>query len=378
MSWNKLPIMSLDKLFEYKTLFTLIGAYGTGKTTLQSYLTDWLLVHDEKAIVFWLQPKNVLPYYLEELNKVLPEKFRGRIVVTSNLNDDLIWYDDKDKTNEELEEWLALQKLLCGDESGRFADRYSNAQEYTRAFGALLGSLRHKSMTGIVADQGNDFIVAAKEKSTLFIFTSLTDFVARKLQESGTDTIQRWINWNAYKLAQLTDFNRKKLKTEGWGLALVTNGTQTYLLPFKRPSWYSINLSTILRYLRPSDVFAREEEEEKSSFFNIKSVFIQCLLFADHVRRYAKLNPTPENMSHLFLMASPLFYDGKRRSLDNARALSKLPAYLCNTEDCPFCNNPEMFLEKLRELKNKRIFERPKTTLKQEQEISSLVGELIV
>ena len=373
MKWKNLPTYKIKTLFSQKRLCLLSGPVGTGKTTLQAYLVDYLLTNEPECHVYWLMLKSIV----ERFKSKLPKEFLERFHTTSNPNDDLIWYDSKGKTKLEFEKWLKAPKILVGDEVARFMDRFSNISEPTRVFGHLLGSIRQKSMTGILADQGNDFPVAGKEKGTYWLFTGATDFVAKKLQDSSTFRLQRWLNFNAPNLINLGEFNHYKLNQEGWGIAILTNGSRTWKFFFERPKWYTRDLSTILRYLRPSDILSIDSMEE-SKQVNINSNLFKCLMFAWHFMKDKKVNPTPEKLNNIFTMASPIFYDESRKDLPGkGRGYVQRAMVFCGTKDCPYCADPELYTQKLRILKDSRAFDKPKVTNEMQTEIIKLVEEIL-
>lgn len=374
MSWDQIPTIKPHELVnDPKRLILLTGPMRTGKTTMQMYLTDWFLRKNPTGLVFSLQLKSVE----EEFRKLMPEEYRERWITSPNLNDNRFWFDEKQKITKNIHEWLKLPKLFIGDELARFADRYSNVNENTRVFGSMLGLLGHKNMSGVVADQGNDFPVATKEKSTLWAFTGTTDFVGKKLQKSSGGRLQRWLDWNSSRLIELGEFNHRNIKTKGWGIALITNGgAKNYKFFFERPEWYTYEFSTILKYVKPSDVLAQDSMNEQK-LLNIKGKRLTCLLFAYHLLKDSGGKPTSEKLSNFYSMSSPVFYDSYDALPDDGRNWLGKAVFLCKTKDCSFCMDPELYKEKLAALKDFRAFKKPVISKDLQLEISQLIKEVV-
>lgn len=352
-----------------------MGPVGTGKTTLQSYLVDHLLHSDQNYTAYWLMFRSVKKYYDRELDKAMPETIRKRLISVSNPNDKLIWWDDEKKTESQIMKWLSSEKILVGDEISRFMDRYSNVKVATRQFGHLVAAIRQKNMHGIFADQSFDFPVAVKEKGTLWFFTGLNEFTGKKLQNVVTTKLQRWFDWNTHRLIALGDFNSYNLKTNGWGIAIVTNGNHTWRLDFKRPSWYTLELSEILKYLKPEDIFIEDENEGRS--INVEGRLFKCLLFAYHYMKDRNYKASCDLLNDLYFMGSPVFFDGEYRELPSGgRAFLRKAVAVCKTEKCPYCMNPEIYRDKLAELVNSRSFSKPTINKEVQAEIYDLLGEL--
>jgi len=372
--WALPPTLTKKQLFEIKRICLLLGPIGTGKTTLQAYLVDHLL-NQGNYTAHWLVFKSVKKYFDRELDKSMPKAIRNKLVTTSNPNDTLIWWNDKDKTEKEILDWISEDKILIGDEIARFMDRYSNPDKATRRFGHLVASLRQKGSHGIFADQGFDFPVATKEKATLWFFTGATDFVMKKLQDSSTSRLAYWLNYNAPKLVEIGYFNNINLKKpDGWGIAIITNGFNSWTMYFKRPSWYTYELSTVLKYLKPDDIGDLVINEGKS--YDLESDLFKCLLFAYHYmldKQFKK--PSNDMLNDLFFMASPIFYNGKRTDLPgNGRAFLRKAVAICKTKECPYCSNPTLYRDKLQELVDYRSYTKPRTSGDLQQEITELVG----
>lgn len=387
MSWVlRLKNMPITELADKKGVYFLTGPMGTGKTTIHAFITDFFIMTKPESKVIWLQLKSAEKYFRKALHPFI----RKRLVTTSSLIDDVIWFDNKNnRTRKELEAWLNAEKIANFDEIARHSDRYANSNEVTRTFGGLIGFTRQKNMISLISDQGLGFPIEAKEKRNYWIITGMNDFVAKSIQKICSSTMAWWIDRFSKQLAGLARFNNENLRKNGYGVAVVTNGEEHKKFFFIRPWWYTLELSTILKYVKPSDVFASLETENVRNYSTDSAEF-RCLMFAWHLlkrkmviatqtrSKSEAINTTPENLNSEFIKVSPLFYNGARKELPNkGRGKVQEADSFCKTKDCPYCTDPAHFRDLLKKLHELRTASIAPISPELQKEIDGVVEEMM-
>ena len=316
-----------------------MGNSGTGKSTFLVFLYAWWLEIVENSMGMWLIQKSIKKH----LENKIPEFYKKQ---TAIFDDPM----DKRWCGGESNPYLDNPKLLLCDELSKIFDKYSNYDIATRRFGGLTTIHRPKDVFMIACDQEWDFIHKLKQTRHWFMFTGAADNLGKKLAEQSTFAVRKWFEYNTSKLIILGEFNRKSLRETGFGIVIMTNGMQTYKIPFRRMPFFDMDFSRIFRYIEPEEIIYGDDPSDDSITFERESPFYKTLMFSYHIA-YAKYGEkvTKEKLSRIFRNAAKLFYDGTSKKLQNARFNIEIAKTDCGTEDCPFCIDYDFYLKKLEE-----------------------------
>jgi len=332
---TRLPSISPVKLLDKYRLFLEMGQSGTGKSTLQNYLWwVWWSLNPENR-TYWLVQKSIA----KEFRKLIPKNMENTSEVITNPLDKK-WCGGYSNLH------LDTPKFVIGDELSKIFDKYSNSGKITRKFSQLIGVHRPKRTTFLACDQEFDFIHKLKQISHWYILTGATDRLGKTLADNASWYVKRWFEYFTRALVELSEFNAEYLKKHGKGIAVVTNGVQTYKLLFVRPQFFTMDFSEIFKYLEPEDIDINDGEEER--IFDPDDKEFHALMLAWHIAK-AKFGqkPTKEHLRSIYKKTSYLFFEEFKDLPKDPRAEIADAKEFCGTTTCPFCNNRAYYQEHL-------------------------------
>lgn len=321
------------KLLNHVYNFLVVGPSGTGKTT---FLTAYAEHHHHEFNnnVFWLTFPSIRPY----LDKLLPDW----VHTTTDPMDPRFAGSSENPP----------RTAVIADEIARLISKYDHAKKGSRAFVDLIGIHRHKNFDFLASDQVFDFLKGVRTRAHWLVFTGLNDTIYYSLRDNLSPHLIRWLDMHQGSLLMIGEANRESIPN-GQGKVVITNGFQSYVLPFERPEWYSQELSTIWKNVSPEDLRKDQmaQQDEDPPMYDFDSKFHRSLMLAYHL--FKKIFPnqklTKERLAAVYLAASAAVYDTPRKLPDNGRGAPEL--LLVAHSHCPYCANEAEYVAALKKLK---------------------------
>ena len=343
------------KLLDHVYNYLIVGPSGTGKTT---FLSAYSSQHHKRfnSVGFWLtfpsiesKLKDILPDWIKTTTDLIDEGFAGSSMSPS-------------------------RKFVIGDEINRLISKYDHAKSMGKTFVDLVSIHRHKNFDLLVSDQVFDFLKGVRSRSHWIIFTGLNDTLYYALRDNLSPRLMSWLERYQGDLLSLGEENRETIPN-GTGQVVVTNGIQSFLLPFKRPKWYTQELSTIWKMVSPADL-KRENEEDNTSNFDFESDYYRTLCLAYHIcKKLFSGKLTKEKIAAAYIPASTIIFGEPKKLSDNGRGVPEL-IQSAHALSCKWCSEPKEYKEVLLNLKDMKITEGEKDPViaSLENEVARILG----
>jgi len=330
----------LSKPLDHPQTYLVVGPSGTGKTT---YLAYFFEKHHKRfnETNYWLTP----PSIADKVQELMPDW----IVVTSDLLDER--FAGKRPLNSRI--------AVAGDEFDRLLSKYEHSSDLAKAFTAYVSVHRHKGVDLLLTDQTFDFLYGVRTRGQRLVFTGLSETLFYVLKQHLTGTLYDFLLQNKDTLVTLGYKNRETIKKHGYAKAVMTTGAGAKLITFKRPKWYSKDLSTIWRDVSAADLKRTILETDSFSEFFGESDEAQAMYLAYHLARakFGANKVTKEKFAAAFAVASKIVL-GKSKTLpDSGRGKFEM-VLLTHSLYCSWCRNPGKLKEAkqiLKELTNEAV-----------------------
>jgi len=339
------------KLLNHVYNYLVVGPSGTGKTT---FLSAYAEHHNNKFQTegYWL----TFPSIENILKEILPEW----IHTTTDLIDPGFAGSSMNPT----------RKFVIGDEINRLISKYDHAKSMGKTFVDLVSIHRHKNFDLLVSDQVFDFLKGVRSRSHWIIFTGLNDTLYYALRDNLSPRLMFWLERYQGDLLSLGEENRETIPN-GTGQVVVTNGIQSFLLPFKRPKWYTQELSTIWKMVSPADLKKENEEDSTSSNFDFESDHYHALCLAYHLsKKIFNGRITKEKITAAYVPSSVVIFGEAKKLSDNGRGIPELIS-AAHSLHCYWCEHKSEYKEILTQL-NKQSME----PMEKDPEIKSLEDQV--
>lgn len=317
------------KLLQNVSNFLILGPSGTGKTT---FLSAYAEMHHKEydSDGYWLTFPSIEP----QLSKLLPSWLH----TTTDLLDVGFTGPDADPP----------RKFVIGDEINRLISKYDHAKSEGRSFVDLVAIHRHKNFDLLVSDQVFDFLKGVRNRAHWLIFSGMNDTIYYALRDNLSPKLMWWIDQNQQALVELGDRNRVTIP-KGNGAVFISNGVHSFLLKFKRPKWFTPELSTIWRMVSPKDL--RRENETEPLIFDFDSDSYDALSLSYHLCKILFTGKiTKEKLSAAYIPASRIVFGSAKKLADNGRGAPEL-LIAAHSLSCKWCEDPEQYKEALQQLK---------------------------
>ena len=311
------------KLLDHIYNFLIVGPSGTGKTT---FICAYAEKHHKKlgSEAYWLTFPSIQKY----LDKLLPSWIH---TTTDLLDEAFAGASDNPK-----------RKFVIGDEMNRLISKYDHAKQEGRTFVDLISIHRHKAFDFVASDQVFDFLRGVRNRAHWVIFTGMNDLIYYAMKDNLSPRLMYWVEQYQQELVELGEENRESIPL-GKGTVVITNGIKSYVLDFKRPKWFTLELSTIWKNVTPQDLRKENTLKDDIVDYLLDDEYHKALTLAFHLS--SKLfsgKITKEKLTAAFVPASMVVYGSPKRLPDSGRGAPEL-VIATHRFSCHWCKHKDEY-----------------------------------